>query len=85
MLSLFQQLTLSQIVQSRNTTSEIWTTLREECIQVKEIFTDEITLALLKYLTSYSGVRTTEINSVSHDGNRTRCIQFREVRDEVLQ
>ena len=48
--------TLSRTAQYCSTTSEIWTTLREERIQLKEISTDEITPAFLEYIASYSGL-----------------------------
>ena len=48
--------TLSRTAQYCSTTSEIWTTLREERIQLKEISTDEITSAFLEYIASYSGL-----------------------------
>ena len=49
--------TLSRTAQYCSTTSEIWTTLREERIQLKEISTDEITPAFLEYIASYSGLK----------------------------
>lgn len=48
--------TLSRTAQYCSTTSEIWTTLREERIKLKEISTDEITPAFLEYVASYSGL-----------------------------
>ncbi|KAH9479909.1 hypothetical protein JR316_0008505 [Psilocybe cubensis] len=65
-----------------SSTEEIWDTLREERICLKELTTDEVNDALLDYLSSYSGLQKLTLTSATaHSAKKSDALAMKFYRD----